>query len=251
MSGDRPARVLQGRRGQPVRHSGLELSHAHERDRAPEIDVRQRDLVRHRGAGGADRSAQIPRRAPLCRSAQGRAHQDRPQRCGEARLRQARRPRRRHRRAGFRFHGRLARHGGGRGGDQGSRNRGREGLPVHPVRRLGRRAHAGGHSLADAVAAHHRRGAGAARGAKALHRRAHQSDHRRRHRVLRHAGRRAYRRARRADRLRRPARDRADHPRKAAGRISESPNICAITAWSTWWCIARSCARPSRGFAGS
>ena len=54
---------------------------------------------------------------------------------------------------------------------------------------------------------------------QALHRRAHQSDHRRRHRVLRDAGRRADRRARRADRLCRPARDRADHPREAAGRL--------------------------------
>ena len=62
--------------------------------------------------------------------------------------------------AGFRFHGRLARHGGGRGRNQGSRDRGRKGLPVHHVRRLGRRAHAGGHSLADAAAAHHGRGAG-------------------------------------------------------------------------------------------
>ena len=59
----------------------------------------------------------------------------------------------------------------------------------------------------------------AARGEQALHRRADQSDHRRRHRVLRHARRRAHRRARRADRLCRPARDRADHPREAAGRL--------------------------------
>ena len=34
--------------------------------------------------------------------------------------------------------------------------------PVHPLRRLRRRAHAGGHPLADADAAHHRRGARAA-----------------------------------------------------------------------------------------
>ena len=90
---------------------------------------------------------------------------------------------------------------------------------VHRVRRLRRRAHAGGHPLADADAAHHRRGADAARGRAALHRRADQSDHRRRDRLLRHAGRRAYRRARRADRLRRPAGDRADDPREAAGRL--------------------------------
>ena len=54
---------------------------------------------------------------------------------------------------------------------------------------------------------------------QALHRGADQSDHRRRHRLLRHARRRAYRGARRADRLCRPARDRADHPREIAGRL--------------------------------
>ena len=37
---------------------------------------------------------------------------------------------------------------------------------VHHVRGLRRRAHAGGHPVADAVAAHHRRGADAARGGK-------------------------------------------------------------------------------------
>ena len=58
-----------------------------------------------------------------------------------------------------------------------------------------------------------------ARGQAALPRGAHQSDHRRRHRVLRHARRRADRRARRAHRLCRPARDRADHPREIAGRL--------------------------------
>ena len=61
----------------------------------------------------------------------------------------------------------------------------------------------------------------AARGEQALYRRAHQSDHRRRHRLLRDARRRAYRRARRPDRLRRPARHRADHPRETAGGFSE------------------------------
>ena len=46
---------------------------------------------------------------------------------------------------------------------------------VHFVCRLGRRAHAGRHSLADADAAHHRGGAGVARGAAALCRGAHPS----------------------------------------------------------------------------
>ena len=36
------------------------------------------DLARHRRAGSAGRSAQVPRRAPLCRPAEGRARQDRP-----------------------------------------------------------------------------------------------------------------------------------------------------------------------------
>ncbi len=65
-----------------------------------------------------------------------------------------------------------------------------------------------------------RGGANAARGEAALHRRAHQSDHRRRHRVLCHARRRPYRGARRAHRLCRAARHRADHPREAARRLS-------------------------------
>ncbi len=47
-----------------------------------------------------------------------------------------------------------------------------------------------------------------------------QSDHGRRHRVLRDAGRRADCRARCAHRLRRPARNRADHSREVAARFS-------------------------------
>ena len=100
------------------------------------------------------------------------------------------------------------------------------------------------------IAAHHRRRADAARGETALHRRADQSDHRRRHRLLCHAGRRADRRARRADRLCRRARDRTDHPREIAGRLSARRISARITAWSTWWCIATICARRWRGCAG-
>ncbi len=73
--------------------------------------------------------------------------------------RHARRPAGRGRRAGFRFHGRLARHGGRRSRDRRARDRGEARHAVHHVRGLGRRAHAGGHPLADAAAAHHRRGA--------------------------------------------------------------------------------------------
>ena len=67
-------------------------------------------------------------------------------------------------------------------------------------------------------------------------------DHRRRHRLLCHAGRHPYRRARRADRLCRPARDRADHPRAAAERLPARRISATTTAWSTWWCTATSCA---------
>ena len=69
--GFRAARVLQGRRGQPVRDPRLELPHAHGRGGAAEVDLRQRDLVRHRAARGHRRSAEIPRRAPLRRPHQG------------------------------------------------------------------------------------------------------------------------------------------------------------------------------------
>ena len=64
--------------------------------------------------------------------------------------------------------------------------------------RLGRRAHAGRHPLADADAAHRDRGRPREGGRPALHRAADRSDHRRRHRLLRHAGRHPHRRARRA-----------------------------------------------------
>ena len=96
---------------------------------------------------------------------------------------------------------------------------GRREAALHPVRLVRRRAHAGGHSFPDAVAAHDHRRGHAARGRPALHRRAHRSDLWRRQRVLRDAGRHPDRRARRADRFRRPARDRADDPRAPAGRI--------------------------------
>ena len=176
------------------------------------------DIPVQRGRG---RPAEIPRRAPLRRPPQGRPRQDRPRRCREGRRRHARRPSGRDRRAGFRFHGRLARHGGRRGRDCGSRDRREARHAVHHVRGVGRRAHAGGDPLADAASAHDRRGRDAARRLQALHRRAHQPDHRRRHRVLRDARRRPHRRARRADRLCRAARHRADHPREIAGRVPE------------------------------
>ena len=118
------------------------------------------DIPVRRGRG---RPAEIPRRAPLCRPPQGCPRQDRPRRRREGRRRHARRPSGRDRRAGFRFHGRLARHGGRRGGDRGSRDRREARHAVHHVRGVGRRAHAGGHSVADAASAHDGRGRDAAR----------------------------------------------------------------------------------------
>ena len=220
MSGFRTARVLQGRRGQPVRDSRLELPHAHGRGGAAEIDLRQRDLVRRGAARGVGRSPEIPRRAQIRRPHQGCPRPHRAERRHQGRLRQARRRRRRDRGAGLRLHGRLARHGGGRGDRARARARGREEIAVHRVRGLRRRPHAGRHLIAHADAANDRRHPDAARSETALHRGADQSDHRRRHRLLRDAGRRADRRARRADRIRRRARDRTDHPREIAGRLS-------------------------------
>src|SRR6266581_5557081 len=219
MSGNRAARVLQGPRGQSIRHPGFELSHAHERGRPAQGAVRPCGVRGHPGSGSRGRSAEIPRRAPLCRAAQGRPLQDRARGRSQARLRPIGRPAGDRRRPGLRFSGRLARHGRRRGGDHriGNRNQARNAL--HPVRGLGRRPHAGGYSLADAAAAYHGGSPGTARGEEALHRRAHQPDHRRRDRLLCDARRRAHRRAGSADRLCRSARDRADHSRKAARRL--------------------------------
>ena len=70
------------------------------------------------------------------------------------------------------------------------------------------------------TAAHHGRGTDAARGRPALYRGADESDHRRRHGLLCDARGRSDRGARRADRLRRSPRHRADHTRETAGRFS-------------------------------
>ena len=84
---------------------------------------------------------------------------------------------------------------------------------------LGRRADDGRRAVADADGEDLRR-AGAARSrAAAVHLGAHRSDDRRRHRQLRDARRPEHRRAEGADRLRRPARHRADDPPEAARGI--------------------------------
>src|SRR5919201_6024074 len=67
MPGDRPARLLQGRRGEPIRHPWLQLPHAHGGDDAAQVDLRQRDVVRHCDPGGAARSAEVSRRIALRR----------------------------------------------------------------------------------------------------------------------------------------------------------------------------------------
>ena len=149
----------------------LQLSHAHRRRGAAQVDVRRRrpalDIAR---AGGAGRSAQVPRRAPLRRPPEGRAHQDRPARRGQARHRQARRPAGGHRACRISISWAARSAWRRRGGDHRAGDRGAPADAVHHVRGLRRRAHAGRHPLADAVAAHHRRGADAARGEEALHR---------------------------------------------------------------------------------
>ena len=92
-------------------------------------------------------------------------------------------------------------------------------LPLRPLHRRRRRADAGRHIVADADAADDGRARRAARSRPALHRRPDRPDHRRRHRFLCDARRRPDRRARRADRLCRPAGDRADDPRETARRL--------------------------------
>ena len=64
---------------------------------------------------------------------QGCARQDRTERCDQGRLRQAGRCGRDRRRAGFRFHGRLARNGRGRGHGARARACGREENALHRV----------------------------------------------------------------------------------------------------------------------
>ena len=101
-------------------------------------------------------------------------------------------------RAGLRLHGRLARHGGGRGDRHRPRHaRSQKRTPfILFAASGGARMQEGILSLMQmprtTVAVQT-----PARGEAALYRGAHQSDHRRRHRLLRDAGRRPHRRARR------------------------------------------------------
>ncbi len=77
---------------------------------------------------------------------------------------------------------------------------------------LRRCAHEGRRDQPDADGQDQRRAGAPGRARHALHHRAHRSHHRRRDGQLCHAGRLEYRRTGRVDRLRRAARDRADHP---------------------------------------
>ena len=119
----------------------------------------------------------------------------------------------------FEFAGGLARHGCGRGDHHRHDGGDRSAPAVHHLHRIRRCAHAGRHVLFDADAAHDASGAAPARGEASVYRRFDQPDDRRRHGLLRDAGRRPHRRARRGDRVRRCPRHRADDPRAASRRV--------------------------------
>ena len=158
MPRDWPDGLLQGPRGQPVRRAGLQLPHAHGRRCAPAPSVRRRRVREGPGAPRPPGSLEVPRWAPLHRSTARRQGDDRARRRNPGRRGHAGRPGNRRRRPGLPLHGRLARHGGGRGGDHGAVARGGEEDAVHPLCRLRRRPHAGRHPVAHADAAHdHRR----------------------------------------------------------------------------------------------
>ena len=213
--------LLQGPGGQPVRHPRLQLSHAHGRaeaagslcsttantPRSPVREVPQDPLKFRDGKRYTDR-LKTPRTRPISRTP-----------CSSPRARSKGRTSSPPRRTSASWPARSA-WPPARPSSPACCARWRS-APVHPVRGLGRSAHAGGHPLAHADAAHHDCRAEAARGASALSRRAHRPDHRRRHGLLRHAGRRAHRRARRAHLFRRSARHSADHPRAAARGLPE------------------------------
>ena len=157
---------------QPVRHPVLRPSHEDLGQGAAEILLRRRQVRAAREPQGRAGSAEIPRREALYRPAEGRQGQDRPGRRHRQRAGHDRRPAGRGDGAGFRLHGRLARHGRGRRHRARFRGRPAAQAAADPVRRLRRRAHAGRHPVADAVAAHHGRRRPAEGSRPALHRRA-------------------------------------------------------------------------------
>ena len=135
---------------------------------------------------------------------------------------------------GIRLHRRQ--HGRGRRREDHPRHRARDRAAAAGRHRLllGRRAHDGRGAVADADGEDQRRAGAARSGAAALRLGADRSDDRRRHGQLRDARRRQHRRTQGADRLRRPARHRADHPAEAARRVSSAASSCSSTACSTW-----------------
>jgi hypothetical protein len=100
--------------------------------------------------------------------------------------------------------------------------------------------------VADADGAHHPGHQRAEGRGPALRRGADRPDHRRRHRLLRHAGRRPPGRAGRPDRLRRSARHRADHPRDPAAGLPALGIPGRTRHGRPWSPRARSC-RPCAG----
>ncbi len=216
---DRRDGFLPRSRGQSVRHSQFRPSYAHAAGCPAQCHVRRRRIRGDHTPGGHPGSPSLPRRAALCRPPQGGARQDRAQRLRDGRPRHPRRHRDGDNRPGFRLHGRLARHGRRRGHHHRHADRRRAPHAFRAVCLLGRRAHAGGHPLPHAAAAHDGGGPGAPPRRPALYRGADPSHHRRRHRLLRHARRRPARRAWCPHRLRRSAGHRADHPREAARRL--------------------------------
>ena len=206
MSGDRATRLLQGRRSQSVCHSGLQLSHAHERE------ARLKSIFDN-GAWFDIALPEVPldplkfrderRYVDRLKDARSKTGLNDAIKLGYGKL------------DGlgvvvgvqdFDFMGGSLGMAAGEAVMKGLATAVEKDCPLVLF------AASGGARMQEGIlslmtdAAHHHRGAAAAGSAQALHRRAHQSDHRRCDRFLRDAGRRADRRTRRADRLRRSSR---------------------------------------------
>ena len=174
--------------------------------------------------------ARLHRRQEVQGPAQVHAQDHRPARRLHLRRRLHRRPPGLDRLLRLRVHGRVDGLGGGREGDAGHRPRLRAAHPLHRLQLHRRRPHAGGHLLPHADG----QDLGGAATASAPSGMPYisvmlQPDHGRRGRLLRLAGRRDHRRAQGPDRLRRPARHRADHPPEAAAQGSSAPSSCSST----------------------
>ena len=139
--------------GQPGGLHPLRPPHAHPAAEAPAAPVR-RGQVRAASAAARDRrSAEVPRHQALRRQAQGGPGQGRGPHATRWSWRAAPMGGRTHGggAARLRLHGRLDGHRGGRGAGDGGRPRRRPQGAADRLLRLGRRAHAGGHPVADAA----------------------------------------------------------------------------------------------------